>query len=48
MCFEDGEAYNENLIPISRGDVLPDRKYSLAMARVEKRISTVSHRFCTG
>lgn len=26
MSFEDGEAYNENLISISRGNVLPDRK----------------------
>lgn len=26
MSFEDGEAYNENLIAISRGSVLPDRK----------------------
>ncbi|KAK2755480.1 carbonyl reductase (NADPH-dependent) ari1 [Arachnomyces sp. PD_36] len=25
MSFEDGSAYNEKLIPISRGDVLPDR-----------------------
>lgn len=25
MSFEDGSAYNENLIPISRGDVLPNR-----------------------
>ncbi|KAI9739473.1 MAG: hypothetical protein M1818_005161 [Claussenomyces sp. TS43310] len=25
MSFEDGAAYNENLISISRGDVLPDR-----------------------
>ncbi|KAL9016829.1 MAG: hypothetical protein Q9185_005826 [Variospora sp. 1 TL-2023] len=25
MSLEDGKAYNENLIPISRGDVLPDR-----------------------
>ena len=25
MSFEAGSAYNENLIPISRGDVLPDR-----------------------
>lgn len=25
MSFEDGSAYNENLIPIARGDVLPDR-----------------------
>ena len=26
MSFVEGEAYNERLIPISRGDVLPDRK----------------------
>lgn len=26
MSFEDGEAYNEKLIPIVRGDVLPDRR----------------------
>ena len=25
MSFEDGKAYNEKLMPISRGDVLPDR-----------------------
>ena len=25
MSFEEGSAYNENLIPISRGDRLPDR-----------------------
>ncbi|KAI0436183.1 Aristolochene synthase in complex with 12,13-Difluorofarnesyl diphosphate [Xylaria telfairii] len=25
MSLEDGKAYNENLMPISRGDVLPDR-----------------------
>lgn len=25
MSFEEGSAYNERLIPISRGDVLPDR-----------------------
>ncbi len=25
MSFADGEAYNNRLIPISRGDVLPDR-----------------------
>ena len=25
MSFEDGSAYNENLIPISRGHVLPNR-----------------------
>lgn len=25
MSFEEGSAYNEKLIPISRGDVLPDR-----------------------
>ena len=25
MSFAEGEAYNENLIPISRGDVLPNR-----------------------
>jgi aristolochene synthase len=25
MSFEDGKAYNENLMPISRGTVLPDR-----------------------
>ncbi|KAE8342149.1 hypothetical protein BDV24DRAFT_162700 [Aspergillus arachidicola] len=25
MSFEDGSAYNEKLIPIARGDVLPDR-----------------------
>ncbi|KAM7188912.1 Isoprenoid synthase domain containing protein [Rhypophila sp. PSN 637] len=25
MSFEDGEAYNAKLIPIARGDVLPDR-----------------------
>ncbi|KAL4987409.1 Aristolochene synthase in complex with 12,13 Difluorofarnesyl diphosphate [Aspergillus falconensis] len=26
MSFKDGSAYNEKLIPIARGDVLPDRK----------------------
>lgn len=26
MSFADGKAYNENLMPICRGDVLPDRK----------------------
>ncbi len=26
MSFAEGAAYNENLIPISRGHVLPDRK----------------------
>ncbi len=25
MSFEDGEAYNEKLMPISRGHMLPDR-----------------------
>lgn len=25
MSLEEGSAYNEKLIPISRGDVLPDR-----------------------
>jgi aristolochene synthase len=25
MSFDEGSAYNEKLIPISRGDVLPDR-----------------------
>lgn len=25
MSFAEGEAYNEKLIPIARGDVLPDR-----------------------
>lgn len=25
MSFKEGSAYNENLIPISRGEVLPDR-----------------------
>ena len=25
MSFEDGKAYNEKLMPIARGDVLPDR-----------------------
>jgi aristolochene synthase len=25
MSFEDGEAYNNHLMPLSRGDVLPDR-----------------------
>lgn len=25
MSFQDGKAYNEKLMPISRGDVLPDR-----------------------
>lgn len=25
LSFEEGSAYNEKLIPISRGDVLPDR-----------------------
>ena len=25
MSLEDGRAYNENLMPIIRGDVLPDR-----------------------
>jgi aristolochene synthase len=29
MSFAEGEAYNENLIAISRGDVLPNRQYSL-------------------
>ena len=28
MSFADGEAYNAKLIPISRGDVLPDRGFS--------------------
>ena len=27
MSFAEGEAYNEKLIPISRGDVLPDRRH---------------------
>ena len=27
MSFAEGEAYNEKLIPISRGHVLPDRKH---------------------
>lgn len=25
MSFEDGERYNDRLMPIMRGDVLPDR-----------------------
>lgn len=25
MSFEDGKAYNEKLMPITRGEVLPDR-----------------------
>lgn len=25
LSFDEGSAYNEKLIPISRGDVLPDR-----------------------
>ena len=25
MSFEDGEAYNDNLMPIARGDVQPNR-----------------------
>lgn len=29
MSFEAGEAYNQNLINLSRGDVLPDRKYNI-------------------
>jgi hypothetical protein len=28
MSFTDGAAYNEKLIPICRGDILPDRMYS--------------------
>ena len=27
MSFEDGKAYNDKLIPISQGHVLPDRDY---------------------
>ena len=26
MSFAEGEAYNNKLIPIARGDVLPDRE----------------------
>jgi aristolochene synthase len=29
MSFAEGEAYNEKLIPIARGDVLPDREQPL-------------------
>ncbi|KAL9123058.1 MAG: hypothetical protein Q9187_000385 [Circinaria calcarea] len=29
MSFDDGSAYNEKLIPISRGDVLPDRSVAV-------------------
>lgn len=47
MSFEEGEAYNERLIPISRGDVLPDRKH-LAILRPESCCSTSSDRFYTG
>lgn len=28
ISFADGEAYNNRLIPISRGEALPDRKHS--------------------
>ena len=31
MSFAEGEAYNEKLIPISRGQVLPDRKLPQAL-----------------
>lgn len=33
MSFADGEAYNANLIPISRGEVLPDRRQYLLSDR---------------
>lgn len=29
MSFEDGAAYNEKLMPLCRGDVLPDRAVSV-------------------
>lgn len=35
MSLEDGEAYNAHLMPLMRGDVLPNRKGSLAMIFVE-------------
>lgn len=47
MSFKDGEDYNEKLIPISRGDVLPDRKH-LPIVRPETSSSSCIHRFCTG
>lgn len=31
MSLKDGSAYNEKLIPISRGDVLPDRSIPVEM-----------------
>jgi len=33
MSFDDGEAYNENLIPIARGDVQPDRMQTASVTR---------------
>ncbi len=47
MSFKDGEEYNEKLIPISRGEVLPDRKY-LPIMRHESSSSSCIRRFCTG
>lgn len=31
MSLEDGSAYNDKLIPLSRGDVLPDRSIPVEM-----------------
>lgn len=36
MSFAEGEAYNERLIPISRGDVLPDSNFPTIAAVIAK------------
>lgn len=43
MSFADGEAYNAKLMPISRGDVSPDRKHSISPNR-----KIVTHRKSQG
>ena len=40
MSFAEGEAYNEKLIPISRGHVLPDRKRPRERLRFKSGLST--------
>ena len=37
MSFDDGKTYNDKLIPIARGDVLPDRRYSLRTPNANAR-----------
>ncbi len=43
MSLEDGAAYNEKLIPISRGDVLPDRSIPVEMIMYDLWASMRAH-----